>query len=203
MQSLVAIVRNASGKVSISAHEDATIALAACATKHKFPEADHGTCACVASASSIIATAHHAVTPRPPIPHTATAQTVAALVAAVTPRKSSAREPRFAVTALREMAKRATPGGALERDLAASRVAAVVLRQVEVAPTVWTQRAAAKAMVTFLANPALMAASGVTVEAAMQALDRVGRDDFMVARWAREAHKAMDDSGKAKKKWYE
>lgn len=133
-------------------------------------------------------------------------QAARALVDAVraTQSEEDAKEPRFAITALRELALKAQPEGQLEAQLAKLKVAGLFLEQATGAPNVWTRRSACKALTSLLkTRDTLLRQGGIDNATLVAALKRAGKDDWMCDRWRRDADKWLAVPASARKKWWE
>jgi hypothetical protein len=89
----------------------------------------------------------------------------------------------------------------IEADMAREHVAKAVREQMLHAKNIWTRRAACKCMVELMQKPILLESSGLTLEDVRDAFQIAGKEDFMCARWQREAEKRS--SAAPQKKWYE
>lgn len=219
LQSLAAVAATSGAAGAPERRAYAVIALAGCSSKQGFTEEQY--CA---------------------------GRTLQALLSAVALSRSEpgAREPRFAITAIRELLAKAARSHAststststttsataassrlspLEQAaVAAGAVRAIQVEVDEATHNIWTRRAACKALAALLRQPALLAASGVTVESAMVSLQSASKSDWMCAKAARDAETWLrssgssgssgggggggansnsNSSGKSKKKWYE
>jgi len=82
--------------------------------------------------------------------------------------------------------------GPVGGELAKHRVAAHLTTLVTLpAASVWTRRAAAKALSVMITMPDLLAASGLTPEQVLVSLQAAGKDDFMCGRAAQSAQKVV------------
>lgn len=118
----------------------------------------------------------------------------------------SSRGGRFACAAIRELSWRHPEDSAVGKALAKHKVARLLMHLVlSPSSNIWTRRAAAKAVSVVIVRKSLLEAAGLSQDEVMTALVAAGKDDFMCARAADAAkraiavQKARDEAAAAKK----
>lgn len=91
--------------------------------------------------------------------------------------------------------------GPVEQALIQHRVLQLLHAAAASSSHVWTQRAACKAIVSLIRNPRLLSAAGLSLDTVIVTLEAAGKQDFMCARWAREAERWRRNP--QPRKWYE
>lgn len=162
----------AKSDTSPDVHADAVIALAGCCSRQAFREGEYVDCG-----------------------------VVQALTQAIQDATASGKGPRFAITALRELSRKAIPGGHLDKQFVEYKVISNIQDALNSSTNIWTKRSASKALVTLMKNKKLLEQSGVTVDQLLVSIEAAGKQDWMCARWAREAEKWKRNP--VEKKWYE